>query len=85
MLKKQPDKYLFISERVPRDFVNLVKYINRRILEDEHGRCLLNNYEKGTDLLLSLSLDSFKQLVLKLKSKVEVKNPIAYLFYWDFE
>jgi hypothetical protein len=33
-----------------------------------------NNYEKETDLLLSLSLDSFKQLV----RKVEVKNPIAY-------
>ncbi|ESU31888.1 hypothetical protein G3A_14125 [Bacillus sp. 17376] len=37
-----------------------------------------HNYEKDADLLLSVSLDSFKQLVRKLKSKVEVKNPIAY-------
>jgi hypothetical protein len=37
-----------------------------------------NNFEKDTDLLLSVSLDSFRQLVRKLKSKVEVKNPIAY-------
>jgi peptide subunit release factor 1 (eRF1) len=37
-----------------------------------------NNYEKERNLLLSLSLDSFKQLVWKQKSKVEVKNPIAY-------
>ncbi|MCM3667328.1 hypothetical protein M3204_23420 [Mesobacillus subterraneus] len=49
--------------------------VNRRILADEHCS---NYYEKETDLLLSLSLDTFRQLVRKLKSKVEVKHPIAY-------
>lgn len=37
-----------------------------------------NNYEKDSDFLLFVSVESFKQLVRKLNSKVEVKNPIAY-------
>ncbi|MEH7444277.1 hypothetical protein V7201_18355 [Bacillus sp. JJ1122] len=42
-----------------------------------------NNHEKETDLLLSVSLDSFKQLVRKLKSKVKIKNPM--LIFGDSE
>jgi hypothetical protein len=37
-----------------------------------------NNQENETDTILSVSLDSFKQLVRKMKSNVTVKNPLAY-------
>ncbi|UYZ22534.1 hypothetical protein [Mesobacillus jeotgali] len=82
--EKDLEEYLFVSDRVPSDFVNFVKYFypNAKSIEEFWRMSMVaayrNNYEKDTDLLLSVSLDSFKQLVRKLKSKVEVKNPIAY-------
>lgn len=82
--EKAPEDHLFVSDRVPSDFVNLVKYFypTAKSIEEfwrmSKVAAYRNNYEKETDLLLSLSLDSFKQLVRKLKTKVEVKNPIAY-------
>jgi hypothetical protein len=82
--EKAPEEHLFVSDRIPSDFVNLVKYFypTAKSIEEfwrmSKVAAYRNNYEKDTDLLLSLSLDSFKQLVRKLKSKVEVKNPIAY-------
>ncbi|WP_226678266.1 histone-like transcription factor family protein [Mesobacillus jeotgali] len=82
--EKAPEDHLFVSDRVPSDFVNLVKYFYpaAKSIEEFWRMSMVaayrNNYEKDTDLLLSLSLDSFKQLVRKLKSKVDVKNPIAY-------
>ncbi|WP_226086703.1 hypothetical protein [Mesobacillus sp. S13] len=79
-----PENYLFVSDRVPNEFVNLVKYFfpAAKSIEEFWRMSMVaayrNNYEQEADLLLSVSLDSFKQLVRKLKSKVEVKNPIAY-------
>ena len=82
---EQPlEDYLFVSDRVPGEFVNLVKffYPAAKSIEEFWRMSMVaayrNNYEKDTDLLLSVCLYSFKQLVRKLKSKVEVKNPIAY-------
>ncbi|WP_144475466.1 hypothetical protein [Cytobacillus oceanisediminis] len=78
------EDHLFVSDRVPCEFVNLVKYFYPAAKSiEEFWRmskvaAYRNNFEKDTDLLLSVSLDSFRQLVRKLKSKVEVKNPIAY-------
>ncbi|WP_257391696.1 hypothetical protein [Mesobacillus jeotgali] len=82
--EQAPDEHLFVSDRVPVDFVNLVKYFypTAKSIEEFWRMSMVaayrNNYEKDTGLLLSLSLDSFKQLVRKLKSKVELKNPMAY-------
>ncbi|WP_053071366.1 hypothetical protein [Cytobacillus firmus] len=82
--EKVPEDYLFVSDRIPVDFVNLVKYFfpAAKSIEEfwrmSKVAAYRNNYEKEMDLLLSVSLDSFRQLVRKLKSKVEVKNPIAY-------
>jgi len=82
--EKAPEEHLFVSDRVPSDFVNLVKYFYPAAKSiEEFWRmskvaAYRNNYEKDTDLLLSVSLDSFRQLIRKLKSKVEVKNPFAY-------
>ena len=78
------EEHLFVSDRIPSDFVNLVKYFfpSAKSIEEFWRMSMVtayrNNYEKETDLLLLLSLDSFRQLVRKLKSKVEVRNPIAY-------
>lgn len=37
-----------------------------------------NNYEKESELTLLVSINSFRQLVRKMKSKTKGKNPIAY-------
>jgi hypothetical protein len=82
--EQAPEEHHFVSDRVPSDFVNLVKYFypTAKSIEEFWRMSMVaayhNNYEKETDLLLSVSMESFKQLVRKLKSKVEVKNPIAY-------
>ncbi|WHX41191.1 hypothetical protein QNH36_03220 [Mesobacillus sp. AQ2] len=82
--EKAPEDHLFVSDRIPIDFVNLVKYFypTAKSIEEFWRMSMVaayrNNYDKDTDLLLSVSLDSFRQLVRKLKSKVKVKNPIAY-------
>jgi len=82
--EKAPEEHLFVSDRIPSDFVNLVKYFfpAAKLIEEfwrmSKVAAYRNSYEKDADFLLSVSLDSFKQLVRKLKSKVEVKNPIAY-------
>ncbi|MCM3124422.1 MULTISPECIES: hypothetical protein [unclassified Mesobacillus] len=82
--EQAPEEHLFVSDRVPSDFVNFVKYFfpAAKSIEEfwrmSKVAAYRNNYEQDADLLLSVSLDSFKQLVRKLKSKVKVKNPIAY-------
>jgi hypothetical protein len=84
VVEKAPEEQLFVSDRVPSDFVNRVKYFypTAKSIEEfwrmSKVTAYRNNYEEETNLLLSVSLDFFKQLVRKLKSKVEVKNPIAY-------
>ncbi|WP_102261168.1 hypothetical protein [Mesobacillus jeotgali] len=82
--EKAPEDHIFVSDRIPSDFVNLVKYFypTAKSIEEFWRMSMVtayrNNYENDMDFLLSVSLDSFKQLVRKLKSKVVVKNPIAY-------
>jgi hypothetical protein len=76
--------YLFVSDRVPSAFAELVKYFFPKAKSiEEFWRmsrisAYRNNYENEDATLLSLSLDSFRQLVRKMKSKVTVKNPFAY-------
>lgn len=82
--EKAPEDHLFVSDRIPVDFVNLVKYFlpTAKVIEEFWRMSMVaayrNNYDRDTELMLSVSLDSFKQLVRKLKSKEGVKNPIAY-------
>lgn len=81
---KAPEEHLFVSDRIPCEFVNLVKYFypTAKSIEEFWRMSMVaayrHNYEQEADFLLSMSLDSFRQLVRKLKSKVKVKNPIAY-------
>lgn len=82
--EKAPEDHLFVSDRVPQPFVELVKYFYPKAKQiEEFWRMSIisayrNNYEKEADTILSVSLDSFKQLVRKLKSASSVKNPVAY-------
>jgi hypothetical protein len=82
--KKAPEDHLFVSDRVPAPFVELAKYFfpKAKAIEEFWRMSMIsayrNNYENEKETMLSVSLDSFKQLVRKLKSKVNVKNPIAY-------
>jgi hypothetical protein len=39
-----------------------------------------NNREKEKDQVLDISIQSFKQLINKLKSLKKIQNPIAYFY-----
>ncbi|CAM3710994.1 hypothetical protein [Mesobacillus zeae] len=79
-----PEDHLFVSDRVPTAFVQLVKYFYPQAKSiEEFWRmskisAYRNNREKETETLLSVSLDAFRQFVRKMKSRAAVKNPIAY-------
>ena len=81
---KTPEDHLFVSDRIPKPFTDLVKYFfpTAKAIEEFWRMTMIsayrNNYEKEAETILTVSLDSFKQLVRKLKSTATVKNPIAY-------
>jgi len=82
--KKAPEDHLFVSDRIPKPFVELVKYFfpAAKAIEEFWRMTTIsayrNNLENEEETLLAVSLDSIKQLVRKLKQKTPVKNPIAY-------
>ncbi|MEH7886649.1 hypothetical protein V7654_20300 [Bacillus sp. JJ1609] len=82
--EKALEDHLFVSDRIPKSFTDLVKYFfpTAKAIEEFWRMTMIsayrNNYENETETLLTVSLDSFKQLVRKLKSTATVKNPIAY-------
>ena len=79
-----PEDHLFVSDRIPKPFVDLAKYFfpSAKAIEEFWKMTRIaaykNNQENETDTILSVSLDCFKQLVRKMKSNVTVKNPLAY-------
>lgn len=78
------EEHQFVSDRIPMPFVELVKcFFPTAVKIEEFWRMATitaykNNQEDATDTILSVSLESFKQLVRKLKSTKKVKNPVAY-------
>jgi hypothetical protein len=80
---KKPEDHLFVSDRIPKQFTDLVKYFfpTAKAIEEFWRMSKIAayqcNYETEAEILLTVSIDSFKQLVRKLKSAT-VKNPIAY-------
>lgn len=82
--QQAPEDYLFVSDRIPKPFVDLAKYFfpSAKAIEEFWKMTTIaaykNNQENETDTILSVSLDCFKQLVRKMKSNVTVKNPLAY-------
>lgn len=82
--KKAPEDHLFVSDRIPTPFVELVKcfFPTAKAIEEFWKMSTIsayrNNLENEKETVLSVSIESFRQLVRKLKLKTPVKNPIAY-------
>lgn len=83
-IHQAPEDHLFVSDRIPKPFIDLAKYFfpSAKAIEEFWKMTTIaaykHNQENEPDTLLSVSLDSFKQLVRKMKSRVTVKNPLAY-------
>jgi hypothetical protein len=79
-----PEDHQFVSDRIPKPFVDLAKYFfpEAKTIEEFWRMTTIaaykNNQENEKDTILSLSMVSFKQLIRKLKSTAKVKNPLAY-------
>ncbi|WP_234969359.1 hypothetical protein [Bacillus massilinigeriensis] len=80
----EPKDYEFVSDRVPKDFTRLVKcfYPNAKTIEEFWRMSGIIAYrncrENEQNTVLETSLDAFKQLIRKIKTRMPVKNPIAY-------
>ncbi|WP_226641590.1 hypothetical protein [Mesobacillus subterraneus] len=80
----EPEGHLFVSDRIPKPFVELAKYFfpDAKTIEEFWRMTAIaaykNNQENETETILSVSLDSFKQLIRKMKTTIKVKNPLAY-------
>ncbi|OIK11921.1 hypothetical protein BIV60_17200 [Bacillus sp. MUM 116] len=78
--------HTFVSDRVPKAFVQLVKYFfsDAKTIEEYWHMVNIAAYrgdrEKEKDQVLATAIESFKQLVRKLKTKAIVKKPIAYFY-----
>ncbi|MGV2942525.1 hypothetical protein AB5I83_23480 [Mesobacillus sp. LC4] len=81
---KEPADHLFVSDRIPKPFVDLAKFFfpQAKTIEEFWRMTAIaaykNNQENETDTILSVSMDSFKQLIRKMKTTIKVKNPLAY-------
>jgi hypothetical protein len=78
--------HTYVSNRIPQPFVQLVKYFfsdAKTIEEFWHMTQIAayrNNSEKDTQQMLEIAIESFKQLIRKMKFTNAVKKPIAYFF-----
>lgn len=78
--------HTFVNDRVPKPFVQLVKYFfpDAKTIEEFWHMVNIAAYrgdrEKEKDQVLVTAIDSFKQLVRKLNTKATVKKPIAYFY-----
>lgn len=78
--------YTFTSDRVPKSFVNWVSiYFNDAKTIGEFWRMATIaaykfNRENDHELVLTLAIASFKQLIRKLKTAKTIKSPIGYFY-----
>ncbi|WP_257029334.1 hypothetical protein [Neobacillus driksii] len=78
--------HTFVSEKVPQAFVQAVKYFfadAKTIQEYWHMvqiAAFRFEYAQHTDDILSIAVQSFKQLIRKLKSTKSVVKPIAFFY-----
>ncbi|MFC4799429.1 hypothetical protein ACFPA1_08660 [Neobacillus sp. GCM10023253] len=76
----------YVSNRVPQEFVQLVKYFysDAKTIEEFWHMTQIAAYkynsEYETDQMLEMAIEAFKQLIRKLKSTKAVRNPIAYFY-----
>ncbi len=79
-------EHTFVSNRVPKNFVQFVKcFFDDAKLIEEYWRMvhiLAFDYKihGETDVIVDLAIDSFRQLIRKLKLTNVVRKPIAYFY-----
>jgi hypothetical protein len=78
--------HTFVSDRVPQPFVQLVKYFypEAKTIEEYWKMSQIaayrNNREKETAQVLETAIQSFRQLINKIKLTKVVKKPISYFY-----
>ncbi|WP_251028862.1 hypothetical protein [Bacillus sp. ISL-18] len=76
--------HTYVSNRIPQPFVEIVKcfFPDAKVIEEywRMAHIIAYGYElhQETDLMVNLAIQSFKQLIRKLKLTKAVKNSIAY-------
>ncbi|PFN76208.1 hypothetical protein COJ85_33005 [Bacillus sp. AFS076308] len=76
--------YTYVSNRVPQPFVEIVKcfFPDAKVIEEywHMAQIIAYGYELDheMDLVVNLAIQSFKQLIRKLKFTSSIKKPIAY-------
>ncbi|PAE32168.1 hypothetical protein CHI06_27095 [Bacillus sp. 7884-1] len=76
----------FVSDKVPQTFVQLVKYFftDAKTIEEYWHMVQIAafrfEYDQNTEDILSIAINSFKQLIRKLKSTKTVGKPIAFFY-----
>jgi hypothetical protein len=86
--KEEPSElgHTYVSSRIPQEFVQLVKYFysDAKMIEEYWHMTEIaayrHNSEKERERVLDVAIDSFKQLIRKMKFTNAVKKPIAYFF-----
>ena len=86
--KEEPSKldYTYVSNRVPQPFVEIVKcfFPDAKVIEEywHMAQIIAYGYELGheIELIVNLAIQSFRQLIRKLKFTNAIKNPIAYFY-----
>jgi hypothetical protein len=78
--------HTFVSDKVPQTFVQLVKYFftDAKTIEEYWHMVQIAafrfDYDQNTEDILSIAINSFKQLIRKLKSTKTVGKPIAFFY-----
>jgi hypothetical protein len=78
--------HTFVNDHVPQPFVKLVNYFfqEAKVIEEYWHMTKIaayrNNHENETEQILETAIQSFKQLINKLKSTKKIKNPITYYY-----
>ncbi|WML24580.1 hypothetical protein [Neobacillus sp. OS1-33] len=86
--KEEPSEldHTYVSDRVPQPFVKLVKcfFPEAKTIEEYWKMVKISAYqhlwENDPELILDVAIQSFKQLIRKLKFNRSIKNPFAYFY-----
>ena len=78
--------YTFVSDKVPQAFVQSVKYFfsDAKTIEEYWHMVQIAAFgfecQQQTEVVLEIAIQSFKQLIRKLKSTKQVAKPIAFFY-----
>jgi hypothetical protein len=86
--KEEPSKldHTYASDQVPQSFIQLVKcfFPEAKTIEEYWKMVKISAYqhlwENDPELILDVAIQSFKQLIRKLKFNRSIKNPFAYFY-----